>query len=77
MVLNDGATEHFQEITTAEEVINRPEGTPIAWKKVTIALSELTIDPTSLVSMTVGVGQRAAPQNSGLGTVFVDNIGLE
>jgi len=77
VVLNDGATEHFQEITTAEEVINRPAGTPIAWKKVTIALSELTIDPTSLVSMTVGVGQRAAPRNSGLGTVFVDNIGIE
>ncbi|MHC4147737.1 MAG: hypothetical protein ACYSUD_23625, partial [Planctomycetota bacterium] len=70
-------TEHFQELTTAEEVIDRPEGTPIAWKKVTIALSELTIDPTGLTSMTIGVGNRAAPQNSGAGTVFVDNIGLE
>jgi len=77
MVLNDGVTEHFQELTTAEEVIDLPEGTPIAWKKVTIALSDLTIDPTGLTSMTIGVGNRAAPQNSGAGTVFVDSIGLE
>jgi hypothetical protein len=77
VVLNDGATVHYQELTTAEEVIDRPEGTPIAWKKVTIAVSELTIDPTSLSSMTIGVGNRAAPQNGGAGTVFIDNIGLE
>ena len=77
VVLNDGVTEHYQQLTTAEEVIDRPEGAPIAWKKITIALSELTIDPTSLVSMTIGVGNRAVLQNSGLGTVFIDNIGLE
>jgi hypothetical protein len=77
VVLKDGATEHYQELTTAEEVIDLPEGTPIAWKKVTIALSDLTIDPTGLTSMTIGVGNRAAPQNGGAGTVFVDNIGLE
>jgi len=77
VVLEDGVTEYMQEIATAEEVIERPEGTPIAWKKVTIALSELTIDPTGLTSMTIGVGNRTNPQNGGSGTVFVDNIGLE
>lgn len=77
LALNDGITEHYQELTTAEEVINRPEGTPIAWKKITIPLSELTIDPTNLTSMTIGVGNRAFPQNSGAGTVFIDNIALE
>jgi hypothetical protein len=77
VVLNDGVTEHFQELTTAEEVIDRPEGTPIAWRKVTIAVGELAIDPTKLSSMTIGVGNRAAPQNGGSGTVFIDNIGLE
>jgi hypothetical protein len=77
VVLRDGITEHYQELTTAEEVIDLPEGTPVAWKKVTIALSELTIDPTGLNSMTIGVGNRALSQNSGLGTVFIDNIGLE
>jgi hypothetical protein len=77
VVLEDGVTEYMQEIATAEEVIERPEGTPIAWKKVMIALSDLTIDPTSLTSMTIGVGNRTNPQNSGSGTVFVDNIALE
>jgi hypothetical protein len=77
VVLSDGATEYHRELTTAEEVIDRPEGTPIAWKKITIALSDLGIDPTRLVSMTIGVGNRAAPQNGGRGTVFIDNVGLE
>lgn len=77
VVLEDGVTSDMQVIATAEEVIERPEGTPIAWKKVTIALSDLTIDPTGLTSMTIGVGNRTNPQNSGLGTVFVDNIALE
>ena len=77
VVLEDGVTSDMLVIATAEEVIERPEGTPIAWKKVMIALSDLTIDPTGLTSMTIGVGNRTNPQNSGLGTVFVDNIALE
>ena len=77
VVLEDGVTEYMQVIATAEEVINRTEGTPIVWKKVTIVLSDLTIDPTGLTSMTISVGNRTNPQNGGLGTVFVDNIGLE
>jgi len=77
VVLSDGATEYYQELTTAEEVIDLPEGTPIPWKKVTIAVSDLTIDPTKVSSMTIGVGNYVAPQNGGSGTVFIDNIGLE
>ena len=75
--LSDGTTEYYQELTTAEEVINLAEGTPVPWKKVTIAVSDLTIDPTNLTSMTIGVGNPAAPQNGGNGVVFIDNIGLE
>jgi hypothetical protein len=77
MVLSDGVTEHFQELTTAEEVIDLPEGTPVAWKKITISVSDLTINPKSLVSLTIGIGNRTTPQNGGIGTVFVDNISLE
>jgi hypothetical protein len=77
VVIEDGVTSDMLVIATAEEVIERPEGTPIAWKKVMIALSDLTIDPTGLTSMTIGVGNRTDPQNSGLGIVFVDNIGIE
>jgi len=77
VVLEDGVTDYIKEIATAEEVLGLPEGTPVAWKKVTIALSDLTIDPTGLTSMTIGVGNPTTPVNGGLGTLFVDNIGLE
>lgn len=77
VVLEDGVTTDTVEIATAEEVLGLPEGTPVAWKKVTIALSDLTINTTNLTSMTIGVGNPTTPVNGGLGTVFVDNIGIE
>ncbi len=77
VVLSDGATEHYQELATAEEVIDLPEGIPIPWKKVTIPVSDLTIDPTKVSSMTIIVGNREIPQNGGSGIVFIDNVGLE
>lgn len=77
VVLTDGVATDTIQIATAEAVLALPQGTPVAWKKVTIALSSLTIDRTKLTSMTIGVGNRTTPVNGGTGTVYIDNIALE
>jgi len=77
VVLTDGVATDTIELATAEAVLALPQGTPAAWKKVTIALSSLTIDRTKLTSMTIGVGNRTTPANGGTGTVYIDNIALE
>ena len=77
VVLRDGTARDTIQIATAQAVLNLPQGTPVAWRKVTIPLNTLTIDPTKLTSMTIGVGNPATPVNGGAGMVYIDNIGLE
>jgi len=77
VVLGDGVATQTIGIATAEEVLGLPEGTPVPWKKVTIALGDLTINTKNLTSMTIGVGNVASPANGGSGIVYIDNIGLE
>jgi hypothetical protein len=50
----------------------------ISWQQWTIPLSEFTaagVKMTAVKSLTIGVGNKAAPKAGGTGTVYIDDIG--
>jgi hypothetical protein len=51
----------------------------MTWQAWTIPLSEFTsagVKMTAVKSLTVGVGNKAAPKAGGTGTMYIDDIGF-
>jgi hypothetical protein len=51
----------------------------MTWQAWTIPLSEFTaagVKMTAVKSLTIGVGNQAAPKAGGTGTVYIDDIGF-
>ncbi len=48
--------------------------TKTGWTEVSIKLSTLTVNPAKVTKITLGVGNRTAPQIGGSGTIYIDEI---
>jgi hypothetical protein len=64
------------------KVVQHPDAAATAfmsWQQWTIPLSEFTsagVKMTAVKSLTIGVGNKAAPKAGGTGTIYVDDIGF-
>jgi regulation of enolase protein 1 (concanavalin A-like superfamily) len=70
-----------QDTAGKSKVVQHPDPAATAymtWQPWTIALSEFTsagVKMTAVKSLTIGVGNKAAPKAGGTGTVYIDDIG--